>query len=830
MKLNTMRFIKFIASLTITISLIYLLNNRWVIGGNPVPALGKFLDPFHGFWQNIEPVDGEQSSAINLGNLKEQVTVEFDSLNIPHIFAKNDEDLYYAQGYVTAMNRLWQMEFQTHAAAGRVSEITGEGKDGAILNYDRGQRRLGMTFAAENALLSLMEDNTSKLMIDRYAAGVNDYISSLQYKDLPFEYKLLNYEPEVWTPLKCALLLKSMAQTLNIGDKDIEMTNALKLYGKDVVELLYPDRDTKDDPIVSRPGGWNFKSVVSDTIPLAIPDELVKINEKIPQPDPTTGSNNWAVSGSKTASGSPILCGDPHLNLNLPSLWYVVHLNAPGINCMGASLPGTPTVIIGFNDSIAWSVTNAQRDLVDWFKITFQNNKRDRYLLDGKWMAAKKIVEAFHVRDRPTFYDTIIYTHWGPITYDENYHAEKNLRQYAFRWISHDASNEFLTFHQLNRGKNHGDFMEALDSYASPAQNFVFASVSGDVAMRVQGKYPARRKEEGKFVLDGSKSIYGWQAYIPNEQNVMDKNPARGFVSSANQYPVDDQYPYYITGTHFENYRNRRINKVLTELSNITPADMMRLQNDNFNLKAFESLPLFLQYLDTTSFNEAELKAYEILKSWDFNNSKESVGASYYEAWWSNLMPLIWDELNNEGVSLSRPTSYNTLKLINERPDFVFFDIQGTSEKETAPEVVRKAFIFGVEDIEDWIAAHTDTTNAALDKPVPKWADYKDSYLTHLLRIEPMNIHIRAGGGRDIVNAHSRTHGPSWRMVVSLEKSGVNAWATYPGGQSGDPGSPHYTDMLGRWLEGRYFALHFPRTSEDLKAVSSHTLTLNTIE
>ena len=822
-----MRIIKFILSLTITFALIYIFDNRWVIGGNPLPPLGKFLDPFHGFWQNIESSENPESITLEIPGVKDQVTVVYDSLDIPHIFANNDEDLYYAQGYVTAAQRLWQMEFQTHAAAGRVSEITGEGKNGVILNYDRSQRRLGMVYGAENTLTMLNQDALSKMMVEQYSNGVNAYINSLEYKKLPFEYKLLNYQPEPWLPFKCALLLKSMAQTLNMGDKDMEATNALKLYGKDIVDVLYPDRDTNEDPVVFKPGTWKFKPVISDTTPMALPDELIRITNKIPPQDPNTGSNNWAVSGNKTAAGTPILCGDPHLDLNLPSLWFVVQLHAPGINCMGASLPGTPTVIIGYTDSIAWSETNAQRDLVDWFKITFQDRKRDKYLLDGRWMDSNKRIEAFHVRDQSVFYDTVVYTQWGPVTYDENFHAENNLSQYAFRWVSHDASNEFVTFYYLNRAKNHSDFMKALDSYESPGQNFVFASVSGDIAMRVQAKYPARRKDEGKFVLDGSKSSNGWPAFIPNEQNVMDKNPDRGFVSSANQYPADDTYPYYVTSTSFETYRNRRINKVLSESPAITVGDMMKLQNDNFNLKAAESLPFMLEQLDSATLSPEEKKAWGILKSWDYYNSKESEGASYYEAWWNNLMPLVWDELKREKIVLSRPTDFNTIRLLKEKPDFIFFDVEGTQKKETATDVVQNAFNFAVEDITDWITEHSDTTRGADGIVTPKWADYKDSYLTHLLRLEPMSIHLRAGGGRDEVNAHSRTHGPSWRMIVSLEKSGVRAWGTYPGGQSGNPGSPHYIDMLARWLDGKYFSLNFPKTLQEAEKIGSHSITLS---
>jgi penicillin amidase len=494
---------------------------------------------------------------------------------------------------------------------------------------------------------------------------------------------------------------------------------------------------------------------------------------------------------------------------------------------MGASLPGTPTVIIGFNDSIAWSVTNAQRDLVDWFRITYQDNKKEKYLLDGNWMNTKKVVEPFRVRDMPVFYDTVIYTHWGPVTFDETFYAEDNLEHHAFRWVSHDPSNEFVTFHLLNRAKNHEQFMTALDSYVSPAQNFVFASVTGDIAMRIQGKYPARRKNEGKFTLDGSKSYNGWHSFIPNEQNVMDKNPERGFVSSANQYPVDGTYPYYITGTSFENYRNRRINHVLKESSAITPEDMMALQNDNYNLRAAESLPMFLKYLDTTTFSRREKEVYDILKNWNYENSTDSQGASYYEAWWGNLISLTWDELEKENVPLTRPTTFNTIRLIKEKPDLAFFDIQSTAEKENAHDVVRKAFALSVEDIDNWIQSKTDTTQTKHPQVKPLWADYKDSYLGHLMRLEALNIHIRAGGGRDIVNAHSRTHGPSWRMVVSLEKSGVRAWGTYPGGQSGNPGSPHYIDMLDRWLYGKYFSLSFPNSLSTAEATTVRSILLN---
>jgi penicillin G amidase len=341
---------KFILSLIILLTLILLLDNSWNIKGIPVPPLGRFLDPYHGFWQNIETKNERTANEISIKGLRAPVTVHFDSLLIPHIFAQNDADLYKAQGYITAMYRLWQMEFQTHAAAGRVSEII---SGDPILDYDRRQRRLGMVFGAQRALSFFEEDPTMKIVIENYTEGINEYIRSLSYEDLPFEYKLLDYQPEAWTPIKCALLLKNMAQTLNMGDKDIEMTNALKLFGKQYVDLLYPDDEGVGDPIVENPQGWNFKPVSIDSVEPVIPQDYITI-QKQAKSDPTTGSNNWAVSGQKTATKAPILCNDPHLNLSLPSLWYVLQLHAPGVNVMGASLPGAPGIIIGFNDSVAW--------------------------------------------------------------------------------------------------------------------------------------------------------------------------------------------------------------------------------------------------------------------------------------------------------------------------------------------------------------------------------------------------------------------------------------------------------------------------------------------
>ncbi len=814
-----MRIFKFLSSLIITVSLIYILDTRWVINGTPMPPIAKFLDPFRGFWRNIEtPAGGKVPDPITIEGVQEKVTVVFDSLAIPHIFALNDLDLYFAQGYITARDRLWQMEFLTHAAAGRVSELIGAGPRNSIRDYDRGQRRLGMVYAAQRSLDALSSDQEAMIMVEKYTEGVNAYIKTLSYKNLPFEYKLLNYRPEPWTTLKCMLLLKSMAQSLCMRDKDMEMTNALKLFGAEMVSVLYPDHDEMTDPVVNNPGGWKFNIRIADSIPLALPASLINI-KKVDGPHPANGSNNWAVSGSRTATGTPMLAGDPHLDLSLPSLWYAIQLNAPGINVFGASLPGMPCIVIGATDSIAWSETNAQRDVVDWYAISFQDKKRDKYLLDGQWVNTRKVIEKFAVRDSPIFIDTVVYTTWGPIPYDDNYRPDENRKQYAFRWLAHEPTREFTGFYKLNRAYNYSTFVNAVNYHSVPAQNFVFASLTGDIAMRVQGKFPLRRPLEGKFVLDGSKSSSGWRMFIPNEQNIFSRNPARGFESSANQYPADGTYPYYITAPQWESYRNRRINRVLKEMNDVTPWDLMRLQTDNYSLKAEESLPFMLSQLDTASLNASEKEAYSALKVWDYNDDPGSEGGSYFEAWFSNLMALTWDEMEDDNVLLERPTSYNTIRLMKQNSAFTFFDIKSTPEKETAIEVIRKAFVLGADNVAKWKEQH--------DGQAPVWSEYKSTFIRHLLRIQPLGVYAKGGGNRETVNALTKTHGPSWRMIVSLEKEGAKIWGVYPGGQSGNPGNPFYNNMTDAWVSGKYFEMRLLKDAGEADEHTLYTLQIN---
>lgn len=802
-----MKIIRFLITLTITVSLVMALNKKF----GSIPPLGKFLDPVSGFWANAESgISMPEKYAIQ--GLTDPVSILYDDMLVPHVFADKEKDLYLAIGYMHASHRLWQMEFQTHAAAGRLSEIVGE----ITLDMDRGQRRKGMVFGAKNFMDNL--DQNSKTIMKQYAQGVNAFIDQLTYKTYPLEYKLLDYQPETWTPFKSGLLYKYMSDMLNSGEKDLQNTNFKSIYGKELLNLIYPDVDNYDDPVVDRIDAWDFTPIVKENSdPLS--DDLVAIN-LLPATNPNNGSNNWAIGPSKSATGNAVLCNDMHLSLYMPSLWYYMQLNCGKMNVFGHSLPGIPMVITGFTDSIAWGFTNAQRDLVDWYKIEYEDESRANYLLDNKFIPTEQKIEEIKIRNGETYYDTVAYTVFGPVTYDRSFRAKSQQNGYARRWIDHDPSDAFQMFYQMNHARSFEDYMSALNNFSSPAQNVIFASVAGDIAHRVQGKYPLNNFEEGKFIKDGTRSSNNWTQFIPNEHNAFWKNPERGFVSSANQHPADSTYPYYVTARSFEAYRNRRINEVLRADNEVSIEDLKNLHFDNFGTKAAESLPSMIEKLYGSDLSAMEMDVIETLKNWDYIFSAESKEAVYYTLWFRKLFISIWDEIKSsrdENITLSYPTHYSTIKLMNQFPDHDFFDNKLTDTKETVKDLVLLSFREMMREVAE-LKENRDLS----------WATYKSTYIGHQLRIKALGNHnIQAGGsGGDVVNATGTNHGPSQRIIVELDPDGVKAWGHYPGGQSGNPGSKYYDNMVEAWTNGKYFDLLFltnPNKSHE-RIIFSQTL------
>ncbi|MEM6298294.1 MAG: penicillin acylase family protein [Bacteroidota bacterium] len=787
------------------------LQRSWGI----LPPFGTLLNPFGGAFQQLRATEPLPS----ISALQTSAEVVFDEDGVPYIFAQNDHDLYLLQGYLPARDRLWQMEFQTHAAAGRLSEIIADNAD--VLDYDRKMRRTGMRQAAKVSLKEMQGDSLTALALAAYAKGVNTYIEQLEPKDYPLEYKILDYAPEAWTPLKSAFLLKYMARDLSSGNRDLEFTNALQYFGKEIFARLYPPRPV-GDPIIETPKeGWNFTPIPFSSDSLPRPYLESSLHEPlIESPPPVWGSNNWAVDSSKTASGNAILCGDPHLGLGLPSLWYRVQLQSPTHRVSGVSLPGAPGVIIGFTDSVAWSPTNAARDLVDWFAITFEDSTRDRYRYEGEWRFTKERIEEIRRRGEEPFMDTVVYTHLGPVVYDRNFGSERQDVNLAMRWIAHDPSNELRTFLLLNRAKNHEDYKEALRTYQCPAQNFAFADANGQVAMTIQGKFPLRRPDQGKFILDGQYAHHTWQDYIPTEHNASIYKPSRGYVSSANQFPTDSLYPYYVFSYSYETYRNRTLNRMLDTLNDITPQDMMRLQTNNFSYKAYESLSFLLEQLDPEALSEPQRSVFDSLKAWDFYYNSDRATPAYFEAWWWHLEDLTWDEFENDSIPLYRPQDVVLLQILRDTLPSALLDNQATPEKELAVDLIRKSFQQAVDS--SILVWQDENPDKVLD-----WQNYKATEIRHVARIPGMGAeNLSIGGYRGILNATSKRHGPSWRMIVELTPTGPEAWGIYPGGQSGNPANPLYDNWVTDWSDGRYRKITFAQNPESVPNPSArYTIT-----
>lgn len=768
-----------------------------------LPALGSFLNPFSGFWQNNRSSD-ILPHVLVLEELQDSVVIVWDSRRVPHIFARNEHDLYFTQGYVHARDRLWQMEFQTHAVAGRLSEIVGP----QAIEYDRFQRRTGFIYAAENTVKAAHQDAHTWAIMEAYAAGVNAYINRLAAKSLPLEYKLLDYRPEQWTPLKTALLLKYMAWYLTAFINEIPYTRARKMLGEKKTLELYPIIRPDNEPIIPAGTKWPFwprmpwKPYTSFS-PKIVSTSGIDDEEYVP------GSNNWIVSGEKTFSGYPILCNDVHLGLQLPSLWYENQLIGHHINVYGVSLPGAPAVIIGFNKLVAFGFTNTGTDVMDWYEITFKDDKRTVYRFDGKWVPFTFRVDTIKVKGGEPVIDTTYYTHHGPVVYlpDEIPFDPQVPVGCALRWTGHDPSKEIMTFILLNKARDYYDYTKAASYYDCPAQNIAFASIDGDIVLWHNGKFPLRWKGQGLYIMDGSNSAYDWRGWIPREHIPRDENPLREFVSSANQYPVDRKYPYFLNGDYVPAERGRQINVHLADMTQTTPRQMMVLQCDVHDRHAAVVLPVMLAYLDTFELNADEMDCYRKLASWSYEYRAKYLAPTIFDHWWQEFCQRTWlDDMQFDEFLLPMPRRDITRQFILEKPGSAYFDNQKTEEREKIDDIIMQSFKATITQLVN----HHDKLSANW-----QWGKVKGTDMHHLLKLPALGRHgLQTDGGSATINFKGKTIGASWRMIVGLGEN-VEAWGIYPGGQSGHPGSSFYDNFIDDWVNGAYYQIHFLRTIHD---------------
>jgi penicillin G amidase len=839
-----MRWIAFLFTFSLTVFIIIAFDTKEFFRRGS-PAIGPLLSPFHGFWQNSDPNDPVGQSSQTLKGLSKEVSILYDDRLVPHIFAQNEKDLYFAQGYVSAQLRLWQMDIQTRAAGGFLAEVLGPN----LVPYDRFNRRIGMLYAAKAALSQMEEDSTTNAVLQAYTAGVNAYIDQLSPTDYPLEYKLLDFKPSPWTPLKTALLLKYMAWDLTGTTHDFLMSNAVKQYGSAVMADLFPNLAKPAEPIIPDSTRWDFNPEPTPNKPafLWLPDSLERLYNSYsapakptkpttPSPTPTVsnwpnrqartnamgeiddyvkGSNNWVISGEKTASGYPILANDPHLGLTMPSIWLEMQLSAPGINVYGVTIPGAPTLIIGYNEHMSWGMTNTGADVLDWYRIHFNGPLKSQYQFGAEWRPTRTEIETIPIRGQAPLLDTVIYTHHGPVVYHrpDSTNRQDVPMDHAMRWAAHDPSNELKTFYLLNRARTYTHFQSALSHYNCPAQNFVYAGADRVIGIKSNGKLPLRWPSQGKFVMDGAEPLNDWRAFIARDQLPAVKQPKRGFVSSANQIPTDSTYPYYLNWDYAPFMRGRRINERLAALENANVDSLRKLQIDNVSLLAQSALPLLLKKLKRESLTAQQWNTLQLLVSWDGAFDANSQAATLFDFWWNTLHQLTWND-DFPPAKMLQPKADRTLVLLWADSTSRWFDDRRTAQRETRADIILKSYQM----------AHD--TLMKRHKSIPQWGKRKKAFIPHIAgdQLKSLGIYdLPVGGHSHAINAMHGSHGPSWRMIVSLGPY-VKGYGIYPGGQSGNPASAYYDDGIATWAKGELQELHFFRkASVDSRHVIGRT-------
>ncbi len=782
-----MRLFSFLSALVCSIAWVMLLNHPL----GTVPAVGKLLDPVNGFWANAEPV---KDVAGQFHNPVTGTTITFDERLVPHVHAANDEALYMAQGYLHAYYRLWQMDMQTRAAAGRISEVIGD----KALDFDRKQRRKGMVWAAESSLKAMEADPLTKKTLDAYTKGVNLYISGLTFKSFPLEYKLMGFEPEPWTNLKCALLLKYMADDLTGSVDDIAMTYLKDALPAAELDDLFPDKIKDSRPVI--PAGTAFAPASLPVPPVPSGELFARFDTATVKKDMAKktaanfksasgiGSNNWAISSKMATNGSAILCNDPHLGLNLPSIWYELQLMAPGINCYGVSIPGAPGIIIGFNDSISWGFTNNYRDVKDYYEIKTTDPRL--YIFDNKEIPFNERHEAIVIKGKEQpFIDTIRFTIHGPVLYDEHFPEPSGSGKIlAMTWMAHRPTNELLSVYLYNRARNYDEFVKGIQHFECPAQNFIYADRLGNIAIWGQGRFINKWKDQGKYVMRGDISATLWGDTIPMNENPHVFNPAQGYLASANQSVTDNTYPYWYNGD-FSEFRSWEINHFLSDSTKKGVEGMMHLQNSNWSYLS-QQVKTIIAYAG----NPAGFSA-----TWNGELSPEDKTATLFQIVWYNLYKNIWqDDFRNFPDKLY-PSAERTMQLLVSDSASKYYDDITTPQREGLKEMLQLSY------------KQAEDSLKVLEKAGgTEWYKVKNTSVMHLAKLPAFSYeHLKTGGWGNTINAMKKDHGPSWRMIVEMNADKIRAYGVYPGGQSGNPGSKYYATFLDYWVEGKYYTLQF---------------------
>ncbi|UCD23726.1 MAG: penicillin acylase family protein [Gemmatimonadota bacterium] len=796
-----------------------------------VAPFGPLLDPAKGIWAVARSAEIPANLETVIPSLDGSVDIVYDGRAVPHIFATTTDDAVRALGYVVARDRLFQLEVQTRATTGRLSEWGGS----SALRMDRFQRSIGLALSAEREFAALDVGSRELRLLNAYAGGIQAWMAQMRPRDLPFEYHFLGKKPLQWEPVHSLYLMKRMGYTLAYSSHDRWRARVVELVGQDAADALFPIASPIQEPI--QPNGHDRPRF--DYAPLPPPgvprmrevEDVVagirgevctpadplsySINdcEEVPGGETVLGSNNWAVAPARTASGHAILAGDPHLSLTLPSIWYEAHMVVPGeMDVYGVTIPGAPGIVIGFNRDVAWSFTNTGADVLDYFhEVVDDREKPTQYWLDEEWRPLEsRVEEFFDQRGKLVAVDTIRYTHRGPLLRAGDGHM-------SMRWTVLDESGTLALFDAVH-AKSATEWLEAMAGYSAPAQNGIVADRAGNIAIRSIGRYPVRADNgDGTEIRSGADSDNDWQGYWSLDAYPQSFNPEQGFLASANQQPVDPRVNGAYLGVNWPSpWRAMQINSLLRTDSQVTPDAMSRYHTDPGNAKADIFVPAFLSAVrgSTDAESHPELaEAALLLAEWDRKYTRENERAVLFEAAMGELSRRTWDELvvRRGSRPIATPGQAILAQLL-EFPDNVWWDDQRT---------------VNVVETRDFILAASLEAGLAIvkrefgepDEGGWRWERIQTANIHHLLgfsALSAFDLPVRGGPGSLNPSSGGGTHGASWRMVVDLG-SEIGAWTIYPGGQSGNPASTWYDNRIEAWVDGRLDEVLFPSSKEGLK-------------
>ena len=810
-----------------------------VVGAGPLPPLGGLLSPAVGLWANaVDDLPVEATSRIP--SLDGTVDVRYDSRSVPHIFATTDADAMRALGYVTARDRLFQLEIQSRAGEGTLTELVGD----AALPADQETRRLGMPRSAERKWRDIGESTPSGKLLLAYAEGVNAYRTALSPRQWPMEYKLLNRAPREWLPLHSVHVLNRMGYTLARGPGELELLEARALVGDAAANALMEENSPVQEPI--QPVSRNAARVALSAIPTpGAPDSMaarmVASLRSTPgatsagmsplswlkDTDPTVeqarafASNNWAVAPSRSANGHAMLAGDPHLELTLPSIWYEVHIVVPGsIEIGGVSIPGLPGVPIGYSRAVAWSATNTGADVMDfWREKVDTDTAPTAYELDGVMTKfADTRIETYrdkvgHIIDT----DTIYYTHRGPM--------QRQGREWlSMRWTVLESGKELEGYFAAFHATSAPAFLDSMARYyQAPAQNFITADTSGTIMIRSTGRYPVRTDSgRGTEVREGWFTKNDWIGDWPVARYPQGNNPAQGYLASANQQPIDPQQDALYLGPdpNFEIWRALQINRLLRADSTVTVDEMRGFHTNPGSVRADLLVPALVSAARAriaAGDTSQSLKAAEaLLSSWDRQYTRVNTGARLFETAVGQTTARLYDEFipAKSQTRVVTPSESRLLQLLADSANAWWDDRRTSDVREDRNVILAQA-----------LRAAYDTLVTEYGDPAKTpwtWGRVAPAKPNHLLRLAGFAAsEMPIDGGRGTLNpsvsSKRANFGASWRMVVEMDTE-PRIHAVYPGGQSGNPASSRYLDRYAMWANGQLDSVRTPRSAKDLAA------------